>query len=215
MKEFNEKSYWCNRYENDRHMFLGDGSGAGSQGEEAVSKAICINHWIKEYGMRTITEFGCGTGENLKLYDIPISYNGYDFSEKAIEICKEKFKNHRNSLKYYFGSTIDALDLDADLMLSLDVHYHMPNDDVYQEYCDVLFNQFRGKYIIIYSTDTDSQFTEDGHPLAKHVRFRPVLDKVKEYPQWEVLFWSSGIRLSDDKYYKFPSLKRFFLLKRK
>ena len=91
MKEFNEKSYWSNRYENDRHMFLGDGSGAGSSGEEAVSKAICINYWIKEYGMRTITEFGCGTGENLKLYDIPISYNGYDFSEKAIEICKEKF----------------------------------------------------------------------------------------------------------------------------
>ena len=107
------------------------------------------------------------------------------------------------------------IDYEADVCLSLDVWYHLVEDEVFNDYCKLLFEVGKWNYIIIYSTDTDSQFTEDGHPLAKHVRFRPVLDKVKEYPQWEVLFWSSGIRLSDDKYYKFPSLKRFFLLKRK
>jgi len=215
MKEFNSAEYWQNRYKNDRHMFLGDGSGAGSQGEEAAYKGFVINHWLEKHELRTITELGCGSGENLKLYNIPISYCGYDVSPEAIKLCEEKFDKHRNRLKYLFTTDINMIDYEADVCLSLDVWYHLVEDEVFNDYCKLLFEVGKWNYIIIYSTDTDSQFTEDGHPLAKHVRFRPVLDKVKEYPQWEVLFWSSGIRLSDDKYYKFPSLKRFFLLKRK
>ena len=209
MNEFDLAAYWESRYLN------GGNSGAGSYGAEAQMKATIINYWIKEYNIRTITELGCGDGANLWLYDVPISYCGYDISPKAIELCEEKFHKHRNRLKYIFTTNMNMIDFDSDLCLSLDVWYHQIEDEDFEDYCKLLFEVGNWKYIIIYSTDTDSQFTEDGTPLAKHVRFRPVLDKVKEYPQWEVLFWSSGIRLSDDKNYRFPSLKRFFLLKRK
>ncbi len=207
--KFDLKKYWQDPYVG------GGNSGAGSYNEEAAYKAFVINHWMKEYGMRRINEIGCGDGNNLFLYDVPISYTGYDISPKAVQICEEKFHKHRNRLKYIFTSDMNMMDYEADVCLCLDVWYHQIEEQDFEDLCKLLFEVGKWKYIIIYSTDTDSQFTEDGTPLAKHVKFRPVLDKVAQYPQWEVAYWSSGIRTAEDKYYNFPSMKKFFLLNRK
>jgi SAM-dependent methyltransferase len=221
METFNLAEYWNSRYVN------GGSSGAGSYGQEALMKATIINHWVQQFGIRTISEFGCGDGANLLMYKIPIAYSGYDISPKAIEICKEKTRKIPNSLKYEFTSDLKNLELSSHLMLCLDVWFHQTSDKDFLDMCDLLFNKFCGKYIIIYSTDTNSQFTTDGLPLAPHMHPREVLSKIQEFPNWEVIYWISGIQVN---YWisgiqvnengkvtdvQFPSEKRFYLLRRK
>lgn len=202
--------YWNDRYVN------GGNSGAGSYGLEAFTKAQVINKWIKQYGIKTINEIGCGDGNNLLLYDIPISYTGYDISQKAVEICNEKTRRIPNSLKYYFTNEFNDMDFDADLCLVLDVWYHLVDDLDFHKFCRDLFEgRGKWKYIIIYSTDTDSQFLDDGTPLAAHLKFRKVLETVESYPNWELLYWLSGFQTSDEKTYNFPASKKFFIFKRK
>ena len=207
MNNFNSQEYWQQRY------VSGGNSGAGSYGVEAVTKANIINHWIKQYDIRTIFEAGSGDGNNLLFYHIPTSYCGYDVSPKAIELCLEKTRKIPNSLKYYFTSDIKMIDTEADLCLSLDVMYHLIEDSVFEDYCNLLFKN-NYKYVIIYSTDTDSQFLADGTPLAPHVRFRSISDMIKKYPEYELLYMVSGFNTDDGKQMLFPSDKRFFLLKK-
>ena len=209
MKEFNVKDYWQQRY------VSGGNSGVGSEGDEALVKASIINHWIQEFGIKTISELGSGDGNNLLLYNIPISYTGFDISEKAIEICNEKTRKVRNSLKYYFTSELSKIDYDADLCLSLDVWYHLVDEQVFADYCDLLFVKGNWRYIIIYSTDTDVQTTLAGVQLARHLKFRKVMDKVKEFPQWEMLYQVSGFTTPDNQQVMFPEGKMFYLYKRK
>lgn len=212
MGNFDLREYWENRYKN-RQGIAGDGSGAGSEGVEAITKAQIINNWIKEFEIKTINEIGCGSGDNLLYYKVPISYTGYDISPKAIELCNEKTRKIPNNLKYYFTNTIRDMDFDADLCLLLDVWYHITDDFEFQMLCDTLFVNNNWKYIIIYSTDTDSEFIHTGERQAQHLKQREVLSKVKEFPQWEVQYVLTGFQTSDGKVFAFPCNKKFFLLK--
>ena len=212
--EENNKSlitYWENRYK------TGGNSGNGSYNQEAVMKATIINHWIKEYDIKTINEIGCGDANNLLMYTVPIAYSGYDISPKAIEICNQKTRKIRNSLMYYFTSEYNKQDFDANLLLCLDVWFHQVLDEDFEKLCKNIFTDFRGKYVIIYSTDSNSQFTQDGLPLSPHCRNREVLSEIQKYPQWRVLYWLSGIEVNHDGKVtneQFPGLKRFYLLER-
>jgi len=206
-EKFNNFQYWDNRYKYNSNS-AGGGSGAGSEGLEAVIKATIINAWTKEYEMRTITELGCGSGDNLQLYNIPISYCGYDISPKAVEICNQKIK----SLKHYFTSKIDEIDFDTDLCLSLDVYYHLVDDKVFQDYCKFLF--YGGwKYIIAYTTDTDSEFIHTGEKQAEHLKQRSFTNEYQKHRQWELVAMLHGYKSSDNKTINFPGNKKFFLLR--
>ena len=200
------EKYWENRYAQ------GGNSGAGSYGMEAAFKANIINHWIAQHDIKTINEIGCGDGNNLLLYDIPISYVGYDISPKAIEICNQKTKRIKNALKYYFTSNLEDMDYDADVCLLLDVWYHLTDDKVFEDLCQTLFVDGNWKYIIAYNMDSNSQFTEDGTAFAPHLQNREFLSKVQEFPKWEVLYWLSGFNTTDGKQVLFPAQKRLFLL---
>jgi len=202
------KEYWDTRYRQ------GGTSGAGSYGVEAVTKANLINTWIKQYGIRTINEIGSGDGNNLLFYHVPISYTGYDLSSKAVELANEKTRKIKNSLKYFFTNNYDDQNFDADLCLCLDVWYHEVEDQDFEALCQTLFVKGKWKYIIAYTTDTDIQVLADGTPLADHLKFRPFLDTVKEFPQWEVLSVVTGFNTSDGLPMLFPNGKKFFLLKR-
>ncbi len=151
--------YWEDRYKS------GGNSGAGSYGEEAFMKAHVINYWITELGIRTLNEIGCGDGNNLLMYKVPISYTGYDISFAAVEKCNQLTKRIPNGLKYYFTNDMNDIDYQADLCLCLDVWYHQVDNALFNELCQLLFVTNEWKYIIIYSNDTNSQFTIEGQPL--------------------------------------------------
>lgn len=161
---FNSEKFWCSRY--DR----GGKSGAGSYGRLADFKAEIINSFIIENNIQSVLELGCGDGNQLSLSNYK-NYKGFDVSEKAIKNCKEKFK-HDDSKSFYplsnFNKEIDC----AELSLSLDVIYHLVEDDIYYKHLNDLFNSST-KFVIIYSSNYNKR-------TSKHVLHRNFLKDINK-----------------------------------
>jgi SAM-dependent methyltransferase len=159
--------YWEKRYR------LGMSSGSGSEGELARMKAEILNAYVRDQSVRSVIEFGCGDGQQLALANYP-SYLGLDVSRTAVELCTRRFAGDptRTFLWYdesHSGNLADFLQ--ADLTLSLDVIYHLLEDDVYRRYLTNLFSASR-RHVVVYSSNVDHA------PLARHVRHRRFVDDV-------------------------------------
>jgi cyclopropane fatty-acyl-phospholipid synthase-like methyltransferase len=142
--------YWEHRYSS------GEDSGAGSRGRLAAFKANTINSILKEHKIESVIEFGCGDGSQLSLIDYP-KYVGLDVSQTAIEQCKKKFSLD-NSKEFFVTDQIyyqKRLNLpQLDLSISLDVIYHLVEDEIFHYYMLALFESSK-KYVLIYSTNYD------------------------------------------------------------
>lgn len=138
------RSYWEERYKN------GGNSGVGSYGKFAEFKAEVINSFVKDNEIESVIEFGCGDGNQLKLADYP-HYIGFDVSKTSIALCREMFARDAaksfHLIDEYAGET-------ADLTLSLDVIYHLIEDDIFEYYMHQLFDSAT-RFVIIYASDTN------------------------------------------------------------
>lgn len=142
--------YWERRYTE------GLTSGLGSYGHLAKFKAKVINDFIREKYIGSVIELGCGDGNQTTLLKVP-SYIGLDVSKTAIKICKERFKNDKTKSFFIYesGYFVDNHPIfKADMSLSLDVIYHIVEDNNFEEYMKHLFNVAE-KYVVIYSSNTD------------------------------------------------------------
>jgi hypothetical protein len=157
-KRFNgSREYWEKRYAE------GGNSGDGSYNKLSEFKAEYINYFVKKHGIESIIEYGAGDGNQLILAEYP-SYTGFDVSPSAIERCRLIFANDpRKRFKLvdeYQGEC-------ADLTLSLDVIYHLIEDDAYESHMRKLFASAT-RFVIIYSSNaTDSDFSNRS-PHVKH-----------------------------------------------
>ncbi len=146
------KRYWEERYREGRD------SGVGSYGKIAEFKAEVINESVRENEIESAIEFGCGDGNQLSLFDIT-NYVGLDISEKAIELCKKRFQ-HDDSKRFflYEPENFDRSfpEFKAELALSLDVIFHIIEDDIYELYMEHLFSGAE-RFVMIYSDDTDTK----------------------------------------------------------
>ena len=157
------KSYWERRYR------LGGTSGEGSSGQLAEFKAEVLNRFVRDHDIARVIEYGCGDGQQLALADYPL-YLGLDVSRTCIEHCQVSFKDDRSkSFLWYEPATAVRLDnfIKGDLVLSLDVIYHLVEDAVYERYLDDLFAA-AGRFVIIYSSDKDEP---QRLPHVRHRRF--------------------------------------------
>lgn len=150
-------SYW------DRRYTTGGNSGAGSYDDLARFKAEVLNAFVEEHGVREAIEFGCGDGNQLELAAYP-SYVGFDVSARAVQMCRERFAGDDTKR---FALTTEYAGDRADLTLSLDVIFHLVEDEVFDDYMARLFDAST-RWVIVYSSDTDAQ--RDG--VAPHVRHR-------------------------------------------
>jgi SAM-dependent methyltransferase len=158
------EKYWEDRYKS------GGNSGAGSYNNLAEFKGEVINSFIQKEKIFSIIEFGCGDGNQLKYLNIK-EYIGFDVSEKAIELCTEMYKND-NSKEF---KSIDAYGNErAELTMSLDVIYHLVEDQTYIKYMSTLFDA-SDKYVIIYSSNNDKKKS-----IVPHVKHRKFTDWVEE-----------------------------------
>lgn len=163
--------YWEQRYAS------GGNSGRGSYGEFAAFKADFLNRFVAEHDIRSIIEFGCGDGNQLGLANYP-QYIGIDISATAIRLCSERFRG--DTSKSFFVAEPD-LAFKADLALSLDVIYHLVEDQVFEQYMTNLFAAAT-RYVIIYSSDQKRNAQRD-----LHVRHRPVSEYVvRNSPGWRL-----------------------------
>lgn len=152
---FDSQHYWEERYK------AGGYSGAGSVGRLAQFKASVLNTFVSEHHIQRVIEFGCGDGVQLSLAKYP-TYVGVDVSPTAISNCKERFKSDKT--KSFHLLTDLPKQRDFDLALSLDVIYHLIEDDIFSRYLDMLFSA-SCRHVIIYSSNLNAV-------RAAHVRDR-------------------------------------------
>jgi cyclopropane fatty-acyl-phospholipid synthase-like methyltransferase len=142
MKFTTSSTYWEGRYA------AGGNSGAGSYGRLAEFKTETINALIEKLKIKSVAEFGCGDGNQLRFAKYP-QYTGYDVSDTAVATCRRTFHDQKNWR--FFNVT--AYDLEKfDLSMSIDVVFHLVEDDVFEAYMDRLFSA-SDKYVLIYSNN--------------------------------------------------------------
>jgi SAM-dependent methyltransferase len=149
-------AFWEMRYRAGGH------SGVGSYGFFAEFKAEVLNNFVEKKNVQSVIEFGCGDGHQLTLARYP-QYLGFDVSTTAISLCKVRFVSDRSKV---FRKMTEYNGEKADLTLSLDVIYHLVEDEVFNEYMQTLF-EASNCYVIIYSSDS-----ENCNTLGSHVRHR-------------------------------------------
>ncbi len=164
------EKYWIRRYTS------GGDSGQGSSGQLADFKAEIINGFVKDFNISTIIEYGCGDGRQLKLSDYP-HYIGFDVSPKALSLCQTIFSDDKTKefklLNEYNGER-------AQLTLSLDVIYHLVEDDIYYSYMERLFNSSE-EFVIIYS----SNYEEAQKIHERHRQFTTWVET--NQPDWKLI----------------------------
>ncbi|WP_027001276.1 class I SAM-dependent methyltransferase [Hugenholtzia roseola] len=177
---FSSKQYWDSRYS------LGGNSGAGSYGQIAEFKAQVVNDFVAKNAIQSVIDFGCGDGNQLQYAQYP-HYIGIDVSPKAIEICKAKYKED-SSKSFEIHDEEMVKNLKGDLTLSMEVIFHLVEDDVYFKYLSNLFESST-KYVCVYSTDYDLEKPKDINEQAvSHVRHRKFTnDVMRIFPHFKLI----------------------------
>jgi hypothetical protein len=167
------RSYWDERYA------AGGNSGAGAYDRSALFKARVLNDFVRTHHVQSVMEHGCGDGHQLSMAEYPL-YIGFDVSNHALALCRRAFANDPS--KRFFHSDEYAAE-QSELTLSLDVIYHLIEDDVFERYMERLCDSAL-QFVIIYSSDTDKQDA----PQSPHVRHRRFSAWMKEHrPAWRLI----------------------------
>lgn len=167
---FSSKNYWENRYK------TGENSGSGSYGRLCAFKAEVINDFLKEKHISSVIEFGVGDGNQLKNLNVE-EYIGFDVSSTVIK--NNKILYARDKTKSFF-LVDDFTDQKAELVLSLDVIFHLVEDSVFEKYMANIFKAST-KYVIIYSSNYNGQYCEH----VRHRNFTKWVDK--KMADWKLI----------------------------
>ncbi len=160
-------------------LYRGGGtSGTGSVGRLAEFKAEVITRILAEREIESVVELGCGDGDQLALVDYP-DYLGLDIAPAAVERCRERFAGdpRKRFAVYEPAASIPQ----ADLALSLDVIYHLLEEQTYERYMRDLFASAR-RFVLVYSRDTDEKSPWDE---VSHHRFTAWVNEHE--PGWELV----------------------------
>ena len=158
--EINSLTFWEKHYQNNGT------SGTGSYNRLAAFKADFINKWLEEHQIRTVIELGCGDGNQLGMIHYQ-SYTGVDVSETIIKKNKDKFANDEGKVFYVRYPKESYMNKKYELSISMDVIFHLLEENVYKEYMKDLF-ECSEKYVIIYSSNHE-EYTK--WPEYRHRKF--------------------------------------------
>ena len=193
------------QYWNDRYSQGGD-SGSGSYGRLALFKAEILNKFVRKHDIASVVEYGCGDGAQLSLAKYR-NYTGFDISPVAIEMCRNKFHDYEG---YNFLETTEksSKEGDYDLAISLDVIYHLVEDEIFAAYMERLFLASK-KFVIIYSSNTEVDST------AQHEKRRNFITWVEDNASdWEFVKEISNKYPYDKDDPTNTSLSDFFIFKK-
>lgn len=193
--------YWEQRYAQ------GGASGAGSYNNLADFKAGVLNRFVCEHNIQTVIEWGCGDGNQLKLAQYPY-YVGYDVSQTALERCRNIFRGDKTKEFIWSGAADFVNDKKGDLAISLDVIYHLVEDEVFELYMNRLFAS-SNRYVCIYSCNYD----ED---LSLHVKCRKFTDYIdSNVVGWEMIQVIKNEYPYDEKNPNTTSWSDFYIYQKK
>lgn len=174
--------YWEGRYAG------GGGSGAGSLGRLRQFKAEVVNTFLKENEAKSVIEFGCGDGSQLELAEYP-AYIGLDVSPTAVRLCMRRFSMDRTKSFFLYDPTCFCDHhgvFRADVSLSLDVVYHLVEDESFETHMRHLFAAAR-RFVIVYSTNRDEPAEGGARRRVPHIQHRRFSEWVGAHlPDWEL-----------------------------
>jgi hypothetical protein len=165
VRAFRSADYWERRYRS------GGNSGEGSYNRLARMKAEVINNFVREHKIQSVIEFGSGDGAQLALAEYP-QYVGVDVSRSVVNATQKAFANQPHIRFMHTSETTPQ----AELSLSLDVVYHLVEDDVFDTYMRRLFDAAT-KAVIIYSSNEDLPWG------GGHIRHRRFTDWIEQHRQ--------------------------------
>ncbi len=173
----NSGGYWESRYQQ------GLNSGGGSYGRLADFKAEVLNDFVTRNNIGSVLELGCGDGNQLILARYP-KYIGLDVASSAIELCRKKFASDDTKTFAVCNPAElkdEKLPFSADMTMSLDVVYHLVEDEVFEPYMRLLFDAAE-RYVVVYSSNKNEK------SAWTHVRHRKFTDWVEAHcPQWTMI----------------------------
>jgi len=144
----------------------------------ATFKASILNNFVIKNDIKTVIEWGSGDCNQLSLANYK-NYIGFDVSQTAINNCKKKFKDDKTKAFIYMNKNFKNT-AKADLSISLDVIFHLIEDNVFNIYMKNLFDS-SNKYVCIYSSN---KLMKSG----KYVKHRIFTDWIEKYAsnEWKL-----------------------------
>lgn len=179
-KYFDVARYWETRYASGRD------SGSGSHGRLARFKAQFLNDFVKQHNIKSVLELGCGDGAQLFLAEYP-EYIGFDISPTAVDLCRRSFAHdHSKRFDIYHPNRFTPATVKVELGLSLDVIYHLSNDQVYHTYLAHLFSA-SSRFVIIYGNAEQGE-RPGVNESASYIRFRDFLTDIEHWhSKWTLI----------------------------
>ncbi|MGG4459628.1 methyltransferase domain-containing protein [Brevibacillus porteri] len=173
---FDYRKYW------EDHYASGGNSGLGSYGVLALFKAEVINEYIKEQQVKSVIEFGCGDGNQL-LFMKYANYLGLDISPTSVQMCARMFgkDSSKSFLLYHPKSFYNQGYLKSDLVVCLDVLYHIIDEEEFEKTLDDIFSCAK-KHVILYTKVTDGTESQ----VVDMIKDRDILHYLKKYNDFSV-----------------------------
>ena len=165
-------TYWDKRYRAGGHSGPNDARNW---------KAQTISELIKEYKPRYIQDWGVGDGTLLAQLDVEgvETYLGLDVSLHALDRLRTldgPWNDWDTKLELgHIRALWNRKPEKPDMVLSIDVLFHLIAEDNWREYLDELFGErSRAKTVVLLANDGK-------HPgIGEHVRVRPFVEYVKD-----------------------------------
>ena len=177
LSNFNYKKYWEDNYKGNGN------SGLGSYGSLADFKSSIVNKIIEEYQVKSTIEFGCGDGNQIRTINYG-NYIGFDVSPTSVEMCGNIFKSDSNKkFLAYDPLTFNSSEYSADMVVCLDVLYHITIEEDFVATLNSIFNTAR-KVVVLYTKLTTS-YAE--YPDLGTIVDRDIYSYLKKYESFKVV----------------------------
>ena len=166
MPKYSERSFWDRRYRE------GGNSGAGSRGQEAIWKAEKVVRIARRDRIHSILDFGSGDGHVARavVRGLPgsVSYRGVDISPTTVLAAS---KGAPGNMTFEVADITEQFEGSADMVLCLDVLFHLSTAEKHRAAIDVICRSFRS--VAIVAAWNESILQEYGGKFADHTFFRP------------------------------------------
>lgn len=157
--------YWEDRYANGENSFAH--ADMSMNGPSILFKSTVVKSVARMLDLRSCIDFGCGDMHTAMLFGFE-DYVGVDVSPTLIQRLREL--NPRGKF-FLLGEQIPC-EPKPDCCLSLDVAYHIVEQDAFQDHFDALFRH-ASKAVILYTTDTQVNNHSSQHIRHRLVPFAP------------------------------------------
>jgi predicted TPR repeat methyltransferase len=145
------------------------GSGGGSTPENTVEYRKLLQKLLKDLGIRSVVDYGCGDWSFSRLIDWSgVWYVGIDVVESVIESNRKKYG--KPTINFHYPTYRNR----ADMMILKDVLQHWGNSDIVTFLAN---NKDRYKYILIVNSSyqaSDDEDIEAGQSRGLSAKFYPL-----------------------------------------